>query len=67
MPVDPAALVIAGQLRLVAVRDVTFLLGPGVVPALNALILAPILYRNRLVPLILPIIGLSGAPLLLAS
>lgn len=63
---DPAALVIAGQ-SLVAVRDVTFLLGPGVVPALNALILAPILYRNRLVPRILPIIGLIGAPLLLAS
>src|SRR6185312_3932879 len=35
---------------LVAVRDVTFLLGPSVVPALNALLLAPILYRARLVP-----------------
>jgi hypothetical protein len=63
---DPATLVIAGQ-SLVAVRDVTFLLGPGVVPALNALLLAPILYRARLVPRILPIIGLIGVPLLLAS
>jgi hypothetical protein len=63
---DPATLVIAGQ-SLVAVRDVTFLLGPGVVPALNALLLAPILYRARLVPRILPIVGLIGAPLLLAS
>jgi hypothetical protein len=63
---DPAALVVAGQ-SLVAVRDVTFLLGPGVVPALNALLLAPILYRNRLVPRIVPIIGLIGVPLLLAS
>jgi len=46
------------------VRDVTFLLGPGVV---NALLLAPILYRSRLVPRIMPVIGLVGAPLLLAS
>ena len=45
----------------------TFLLGPGVVPALNALLLAPILYRARLVPRILPIVGLIGVPLLLAS
>jgi hypothetical protein len=63
---DPAALVTPGQ-SLVAVRDVTFLLSPGVVPALNALLLAPILYRARLVPRILPIVGLIGVPLLLAS
>jgi Domain of unknown function (DUF4386) len=63
---DPTTLVTAGQ-SLVAVRDVTFLLGPGVVPALNALLLAPILYRARLVPRILPLVGLIGAPLLLAS
>ena len=63
---DPATLVVAGQ-SLVAVRDVTFLLGPGVVPALSALLLAPILFRARLVPRILPIIGLIGVPLLLAS
>jgi len=47
--VDPATLVVAGQ-SLVAVRDVTFLLGPGVVPALSALLLAPILFRARLCP-----------------
>lgn len=63
---DPAVLVTAGR-SLVAVRDATFLLGPGVVPAINALLLAPILYRSRLVPRILPLLGLVGAPLLLAS
>jgi hypothetical protein len=63
---DPSTLATTGQ-SLVAVRDATFLLGPGVVPALNALLLAPILCRARLVPRILPIVGLIGAPLLLAS
>jgi hypothetical protein len=63
---DPTTLITVGQ-SLVAVRDVSFLLGSGLVPALNAQLLAPILYRARLVPRILPILGLSGAPLLLAS
>ena len=44
-----------------------FLLGPGVMPAINALCLATVLYRSRLVPRIIPTIGLIGAPLLLAS
>ena len=35
--------------------------------ALNALLLGPLLYRSRLVPRILPVIGLIGAPLLIAS
>ena len=52
---------------LVAIKDWTFLLGPGVMPAINALCLATVLYRSRLVPRIIPTIGLIGAPLLLAS
>jgi hypothetical protein len=36
-------------------------------PALNALLLGSLLYRSRLVPRILPVVGLIGAPLLLAS
>ena len=52
---------------LVAMKDWTFLLGPGIMPAINALCLATILYRSRLVPRIIPTIGLIGAPLLLAS
>ena len=35
--------------------------------AINALCLATVLYRSRLVPRIIPTIGLIGAPLLLAS
>ena len=52
---------------LVAIHDQAFLLGPGVLPAVNALLLAPVLLRARLVPRIIPIVGLIGAPLLLAS
>ncbi len=36
-------------------------------PAINALCLATVLYRSRLVPRIIPTIGLIGAPILLAS
>ena len=52
---------------LVAVHDWSFLLGPGVMPAVNALCFATVLYRSRLVPRIIPTIGLIGAPVLLAS
>lgn len=63
---DPAALVVAGQ-ALVAVRDWTFLLGPGVMAAVNALLLGTLVYRSRRVPRVIPLLGLVGAPLLLAS
>ena len=63
---DSAALVAVGQ-GLVAVRDVTFLIGPGVVPGLNAVLLGYVLYRSRLVPRLIPAMGLLGAPLFLAS
>ena len=46
---DSSGLVAVGQ-ALVAVRDQTFLLGPGVMPGLNALLLGYVLYRSRLVP-----------------
>ncbi len=49
---------------LVDVRAWTFLLGPGVMPAFNALFLGTILYRSGLVPRALPLLGLVGAPLL---
>lgn len=52
---------------LVAVKDWTFLLGPGVMPAINALCFATILYRTGLVPRWIPTLGLIGAPVLLAS
>ena len=36
-------------------------------PAINALCLGSVMYRSRLVPRIIPTLGLIGAPLLLAS
>lgn len=52
---------------LVAVHDAAFLVGPGTIPAVNALLLAPLLLRGGLVPRAIPLVGLVGAPLLLVS
>ncbi len=52
---------------LVAVKDWSFLLGPGVMPAVSALCLATVLYRTGLVPRIIPTLGLIGAPVLLIA
>jgi len=58
---DPATLVTV-QRSLLAVRDWTFVLGTGV-PALNAFLLGTLMYRSRLVPRAIPVLGLIGAPL----
>ena len=58
----------AGDLAvsLAALKDWTFLLGPGmVVPFGNGLILGYLMYRSRLVPRPWPWLGLVGGPLLL--
>lgn len=52
---------------LVDVRNWTFLFGPGLMPAFNAILLGALLYRARLVPRIIPTVGLIGAPLLLTA
>jgi hypothetical protein len=52
---------------LVALYDRMFLLGQSLIPALNALLLGSLLYRSRLVPRVLPVVGFVGAALLLAS
>ncbi|HEY3713856.1 MAG TPA: DUF4386 domain-containing protein [Jatrophihabitantaceae bacterium] len=52
---------------LVELRQWTFLLGPGVMAGINGLFLGYMMYRSRLVPRIIPTIGLIGAPLILAS
>jgi len=36
-------------------------------PGINALLLGSLMYRSRLVPRVIPMIGLIGAPLLIAS
>lgn len=63
---DASVLVITGQ-ALEAVRDWTFLLGPGLMASFNALLFGTLLYRSGLVPRIIPTIGLIGAPLLLTA
>jgi hypothetical protein len=60
------ALGITGE-ALVAMRQWTFLLGPGLIAGLNGLFLATVMYRGRLVPRLIPLIGLAGAPLILMS
>ena len=51
----------------VAVYNWAFLLGQSLMPAINALLLGTLLYRSRLVPRIIPVIGLIGAPLLICT
>jgi hypothetical protein len=59
---DAASLVTVGR-ALVAVHDWTFLVGPNFVLGTNAVLLAALLYRSRLVPRLIPVLGLIGGPL----
>jgi hypothetical protein len=61
---DAQSLVPVGR-ALVAVRDWTFVIGPSMA-SLNALMLGTLLYRSRLVPRVIPALGLVGAPLLIS-
>ena len=63
---DEASLVTVGS-SLVAVYEWTFLFGPNVMAAVNALLLGTLMYRSGLVPRAIPLMGLIGGPLLLAS
>src|SRR5690349_10570262 len=63
---NAAALVTAGASH-VAIYNWTMLLGQTLMPCINALLLGSLMYRSRLVPRIIPIVGLIGAPLLLAA
>jgi len=50
-----------------AMYDRMFLLGQSFMPGVNALLLGSLLFQSRLVPRALPVIGLIGAPLLVAA
>ena len=63
---DQASLLTTGH-ALVAIRDYTFQFGPNVAAALNALMIGTILYRSRLVPRIIPAMGLLAVVPLLVS
>jgi hypothetical protein len=63
---NAAALVTTGASH-VAVYNGTMLLGQTLMPCINALLLGSLMYRSRLVPRIIPVLGLIGAPLLIAA
>jgi hypothetical protein len=55
-----------GQM-LAILYDRIFLLSQSLMPAVNDLLLGFLLYQSRLVPRVLPLLALIGAPLLVAS
>ena len=63
---NTAALVTTGASH-VAVYNWTFLLLQTLMPGINALLLGSLMYRSRLVPRIIPAIGLIGGLLLIAA
>ena len=63
---NAAALVTTGASH-VAIYNWTFLLSQSLMPGINALLLGSLLYRSRLVPRIIPVVGLIGAPLLICT
>jgi hypothetical protein len=63
---DTASMVTTGR-SFVALHDWSFLFGPGLMPAINALLIGTVMYRTRLIPRVIPAIGLIGAPILLIS
>jgi hypothetical protein len=63
---DPGAGSLA--VSLAAIKDWTFLLGPGMVVGVgNGLILGYLMYRARLVPRRMAMLGIVGGPVLLAA
>ena len=62
-----AAALVTTAASHVAVYNWTFLLSQSLMPGINALLLGSLLYRSRLVPRIIPVVGLIGAPLLICT
>jgi hypothetical protein len=62
---DRSSLIITGH-SLVEMRNYTFLLGPNLVAAINAVLFGTLLYKSRLVPRFIPTMGLVAVPLLSA-
>ena len=52
---------------LITIHDWAFLIGPGLMAPVNALLIGSVMYRSRLLPRWIPTLGLVGAPLLLVS
>ena len=63
---DAGSLTVAGE-SLVAIKDLTFLLGPGFCVGVNGLVLGYLFYRSGLVPRWMAMFGLVGGPMIFAS
>jgi hypothetical protein len=63
---DASSLLLVGR-TLVAIHDWTFLLGPGLMPGVNGVLLGYLMYRSALVPRAMAWLGLVGGPMLCAS
>jgi len=63
---EATSLAIVGQAH-VATFNWSFLLGQSLMPGLNALLLGTLMYQSRLVPRVLPVLGLIGAPVLIIA
>jgi hypothetical protein len=57
---------ITGQ-ALTTFYDAVFLVGQAIIPAVNAVLLGTLLYRSRLVPRALPLLGFVGSAILTVS
>ncbi len=62
-----AASLVATGASHVAVYHWTFLLSQSLMPGINAVLLGTLMYRSRLVPRIIPVLGLIGGPLLIIA
>jgi len=62
-----AAALVTTSASHVAIYNWTMLLGQTLMPCVNALLLGSLMYRSRLVPRVIPVLGLIGAPLLTAA
>jgi hypothetical protein len=63
---DSGSLVTTGA-SLVSTYKGTALLGQTLMPCLSAILLGTLMYRSRLVPRAIPMMGLIGAPMLITS
>jgi hypothetical protein len=63
---DAASLTTAAG-GLVAVQKLTFLIGQGLLPGINGILLGYLFYRSGLVPRFMPTLGLIGGPLMISS
>lgn len=62
-----AASLVTTQGALVGIQNWTFLIGQGLMPGINALLLGSLIYRSGLVPRLIPALGLIGGPLMISS